>query len=130
MTKKHSTFQAILATIIAPLGLILVLISTAVPFFMMHIQEAQSAYPWVYSVGAFLLLVARLFTPYTGKDLRLKRLYRIESWIPAIFLVGVFFLFYKQELRDWMAFTLAGAIIQIYTSIAIPLRESKVSKQN
>ena len=32
--------------------------------------------------------------------------------------------------RDWLAFTLAGGIIQIYTSIMIPRVEAKSRKEN
>lgn len=73
----------------------------------------------------------RLFTPYQGRDFRLKRLHRIESWIAIIFCVGAFFLFYNNglQLRDWLAFTLAGAALQIFTSLAIPMREARLAKE-
>lgn len=110
------------------MALLLVLGATAVPFFLHDIELARTAFPYVFSAGALLLLLARLFTPYRGKDSQLKRLHRIESWSAIIFCVAAFFLFYNPyQLRDWLSFTLAGAVIQIITSIAIPLRESKLA---
>lgn len=118
----------ILNNIIVPVALLLVLGATAVPFFLHDIELARTAFPYVFSAGALLLLLARLFTPYRGKDSQLKRLHRIESWSAIIFCVAAFFLFYNPyQLRDWLSFTLAGAVIQIITSIAIPLRESKLA---
>ena len=68
-----------------------------------------------------MLLIGRIFSSYKGDNLRLKRLYRIESWSAIFFCVAVFFMFYERAgARDWLAFTLAGGAIQIYTSIMIP----------
>lgn len=118
----------ILNNIIVPVALLLVLGATAVPFFLHDIELARTTFPYIFSAGALHLLLARLFTPYRGKDPQLKRLHRIESWSAIIFCVAAFFLFYNPyQLRDWLSFTLAGAVIQIITSIAIPLRESKLA---
>ena len=101
--------------LIVPFGLLLILLATVAPFFLRD-------YEW-----ALILLIARLMQRRTASDLRLRRLYRLEVWVAVIFCVAAFFLFYPgAELRDWIAFTLAGAALQAYTSIAIPARESKV----
>ena len=110
-----------------PSGLLLILAATAAPFFLSGHDWAQEAYPYVYIAGALILLVSRLFQKHPKTDdLRLRRLYRLEVWVAVIFCVAAFFLFYPgAALRDWIAFTLAGAALQAYTSIAIPNRESK-----
>lgn len=123
----HSKRSLLVDNMLIPLGMLLILLSTAVPFFMRGNATAIKIYPYVYAAGAVLLLLLRLFTPYKGKDLRLKRLYRIDAWVPVFFCAAAFFLFYPgAEMRDWIAFTLAGAALRIFTSIAIPLRESKL----
>lgn len=100
------------------IGMLLVVAGTLSPLMGGHV----SLYRWIYGVGAALLLVTRILTPYTGKSLRLKRLYRIESWAALFFCVATFFMFYQPGImRDWLVFTLAGGAIQIYTSIMIPL---------
>lgn len=54
-------------------------------------------------------------------SLRLKRLYRLETWSALFFCVGTFFIFYDRAgVSDWLAFTLAGGAVQAYTSIMIP----------
>lgn len=125
---KNSIVRPRLAAVGAPLALLVIFLATLVPFFLIEQQWAREAFPYVYSAGALALLIVRLFTPFKGSDMRLKRWHRIESWTAIIFCVGAFFLFYNpHQLRDWLAFTLAGAVLQAITSIAIPAREKKLS---
>lgn len=125
---KNCIARPRLAAVGAPLALLMIFLATLVPFFLMGQQWAREVFPYVYSAGALALLLVRLFTPFKGSDMRLKRWHRIESWTAIIFCVGAFFLFYNpHQLRDWLAFTLAGAVLQAITSIAIPAREKKLS---
>jgi len=88
-------------------------------------------YHYLYAAGALISLVTQLFSPYKGKDLRLKRLYRIQSWSSIFFCVAAFFLFWPgSAMRDWVAFTLAGAAVRCYTSIAIPKRQQRLSDES
>lgn len=112
---------------LVPAALFLVLAATAVPFLLPHTPRAMASYRYVYAAGAVILLLARLFTPFRGKDLRLRRLHRIEAWSAIFFCAGCAFMFIPGGTgRDWIAFTLAGAAIQIFTSIAIPRREASL----
>lgn len=116
--------------VIAPLGLLMVLAATAVPFFLHNTAWALTAYPYVYAAGALIVLIARILVPKKDSDFRLKRLKRLDVWIGIIFCVAAVFLFYPgASPRDWLAFTLAGAALQVYTSMAIPARENKLSKK-
>lgn len=112
--------------LIVPFGLLMILLATVAPFFLRDYSWALDSFRYVYCAGALILLIARILQkrPSTT-DLRLRRLYRLEVWVAIIFCVGGFFAFYSTGLRDWIAFTLAGAALQAYTSIAIPARESK-----
>lgn len=79
---------------------------------------------YVFAVGSVLTLLARLFqaAPPAGTPVRIKRLLRLESWSALLFCVAAFFAFYNRTVaRDWLAFTLAGAAIQIYCSLALSL---------
>lgn len=87
---------------------------------------------YVFAAGAALTLLARLFQPSTpqGTPMRIKRLLRLESWSALLFCVAAFFAFYSAPgLRDFLAFTLAGAAIQVYCSIAIGIAGRKVPNQ-
>lgn len=112
--RQPSTIMVVIIT----LGLLLIVAGTFMPIFN-YLQG--SIYRYIYAAGAVMLLAGRLFTPYTGKVMRVKRLTRIEAWSAIFFCVAAFFMFYEPRVaRDWLAFTLAGGAIQIYTSIMIP----------
>lgn len=106
-------------------GLIIILAAT------MLALTGKCALWWryVYGVGALSLIAGRLMSPYRGDVYRVKRLSRIEVWSAIFFCVALFFMFYPgANNRDWLAFTLAGGIIQVYTSIMIPYVESRQPK--
>lgn len=124
---KNSVVRPRLAAVGAPMALLVIFLATLVPFLLMDNEVAREVFPYVYSAGALALLLVRLFTPFKGTDLKLKGWHRIESWTAIIFCVAAFFLFYNpHQLRDWLAFTLAGAVLQAISSIAIPAREKKL----
>ena len=109
------------------IGMLLVAAGTVMPLLMQG--TGSDLYKYVYAGGALMLLIGRIFTTYKGDNLRLKRLYRIEGWSAIFFCVAVFFMFYEDaSSRDWIAFTLAGGAIQIYTSIMIPRTIAKGDK--
>ena len=121
-TKQPSAFILWMITI----SMLLIVAGTVLPLF----NTGGILFKYIYATGALLLLIGRLFTPYKGDDLRIKRLYRIETWSAIFFCVAVFFMFYEGAGRtDWLAFTLAGGIIQIYTSIMIPRAIAKAEKK-
>lgn len=136
MTSRHinskpSRLTLIMANIVAPIGLLAVFAATAAPFFMADVPWARQAYPFVYAAGAFILLVARLLCIYPTDDIKLRRLYRLDKWSPVIFMVGAALLFYNPStLRDWLAFTMAGAALQVYTGFAIPARQAKLARSS
>lgn len=113
-----------LSLILVILGMLAIAAGIVMPLFTHDISSDWFRY--IYSAGALLLLTGRLISPYEGKDLRLKRLYRIEAWAALFFCVAAFMLFYNPySIRDGLAFTLAGGLIQCYTSIMIPIAARK-----
>lgn len=128
-TKQSSQFFLALISI----GLLLIMAGTLMPLFgiMKSFSSGAETFKYVYAIGAGLLLIGRIFSPYKGDNFRVKRLSRIEFWSALFFCVAVFFMFYNQAGQtDWLAFTLAGGILQIYTSIMIPRTLAKEQKQN
>lgn len=105
-------------------GLLLIAVGILLPLLGIDIKTAR----WIYSAGAILTLFGRLMTPCRETSLRVRRLHRIQSWSAIFFCVGAFFMFYPGAgAADWLAFTMAGAAIVIYTSIMIPLAQRKES---
>lgn len=110
--------------ILVTVGLLMIAAGTLIPIFQGHdtlYRDLPPAFKYIYSAGALILLVSRICNGYKGKVLRLKRLHRIEVWSALFFCVAAFFLFYEKDTtRNWLAFTLAGAGIQVFTSFMIP----------
>lgn len=102
---------------LAVAGLLLILTATAMPLFRLQ----GDLFRYLYAAGALCVFIGRLFNPCPDTNIRVRRLYRIEVWAGVIFCVGAFFMFYRQAgAMDWMAFTLAGGVIEAYASIMIP----------
>lgn len=112
------------ASLTVILGLILVMAGLSMPLMLNSYQG--DTFRYVFAAGAMLSLLGRLFSPtYKGSDLRLRRLMRLQSWSAIFYCVAAFFCFYeKTNLRDWIAFTLAGAVVQIVCSVMIGIRTS------
>lgn len=103
---------------IVTIGLLLIVAGTVMPILCV----ATDAWKYIYGSGALILIIGRLLTPApAGVSLRVKRLCRLETWSALLFCVATFFMFYPGAGNsDWLAFTLAGGVIQAYTSIMIP----------
>lgn len=111
------------------IGLLLVAAGVLLPILSGDILN--NTFRYIFAVGAGLTLIARLYQqePPAGTPLKIKRLTRLESWSALLFCVAAFFAFYSApQLRDWLAFTLAGAAIQIYASIALTLAGRKKTR--
>lgn len=109
---------------LSTLGLLAIVAGTMIPLFFGEVEnysQLPQFYKFIFGTGAIMLLIARLMNRYTGCVVRVKRLFRIETWSALFFCVATFFLFYEpNSSRDWLAFTLAGGALQIFTSIMIP----------
>ena len=65
---------------------------------------------------------------YEGKNFRVKRLHGLERMSALLYCVSAYLLFnYGNEWggTDWIAFLLAGALVQIYASYMIGREEKK-----
>ena len=98
-------------------GMLLILAGIFIPFIT---GPREEAYKYVFAAGAALNLIGRLFTGYDGKNLRIKRLLRIETWASLFFCVAVYFMFADPDPRNWIVFVLAGGVLMAYASFMIP----------
>ncbi|MDE7467664.1 MAG: hypothetical protein K2M61_04845 [Muribaculaceae bacterium] len=105
--------------LIGSLGLLIVAIGTCIPLINGGFPESP-VYKIIFTAGAVICLLASLFTP-NPKDapLRARRWKRIENWSSIFFCVACFFVWYPHGTpRDWLAFTMAGAIIRVIVYVA------------
>lgn len=114
------------AKYVAITGLLLVMVAAVLPL----TGNRGDVFRYIYAAGAVLVFVGRLFNRCPVNSLRVKRLYRLEVWAGVVFCVGAFFLFYPSAgATDWMAFTLAGGVIEAYASLMIPRAQANEGKK-
>ncbi len=116
-----------LSLLLVTVGLLAVMVASALP--LLHIGVGIFGY--IYAAGAALLLVGRFMSqPGKGEPLRVRRLGRMEIWTALVFVAGAVFIFLPQASgRDWIAFTLAGGVLTLYTSIMLPRERAKALKK-
>lgn len=98
-------------------GFMLIAVGCILPFFL---GPQAVAYKIVYAIGAALMLTGRILTPNPATDLRVRRLIRLQTWSTLFFAVAAFFMWYSNDPRDWLVFTLSGAMVQCYVSLMLP----------
>lgn len=113
---------------VVTLGLLAVVVATLLP--LLRVQG--DTFRYVYAAGALAMLIGRFASrPPQGVSLRLRRMLRMETWTAVIFAVGAVFVWLPQSgSRDWIAFTLAGGILLVYTSVMIPRLAKKEGGQD
>lgn len=97
-------------------GMLLILAGLIIPFFT---GPQEPVYKYIYGAGAVLNLAGRVFTRYDGRDIRLKRLLRIEVWAALFFCAALYFMFTDPNPRSWIALVLAAGVLMAYTSFMI-----------
>lgn len=86
-------------------------------------------YAWIYGSGALLSLAGRIFMRAPRSSTVLRRLYRIETWSSIFFCAAAVFMYMRTAPRDWIALTLAGGMVMLYTSIRIPREIRKAQRE-
>ena len=104
-----------ITTIAANIGLLVIAAAIATPIIVGGYFEDQ-LHTWLAVAGAAIYLIATLLRPGLPGDapLSMRRWNRIEAWTAIIFAAGAAMLFTPYtDVRDWIAFTLAGAVLKI-----------------
>lgn len=108
------------------LGLLVMLVVV-----LLRVLDIQLAYDrYCFAFGAVLTLAERLTERYRGKNLRIARLYRMGKVSSLLYCTAAFFLFSPNgKWQDCLAFLVAGAVMQIYVSIAYEYEVKKEQKK-
>lgn len=127
-----------LVEVVASVGLLLVLFSMVAPFVQGFFGTSLMWARWVYAAGALVYTASRAVNVNASSDsMRLRRMRRMEFWAGVCFIAGAAFWFYKLQcyadlpvgilavMNQTVAFTMAGAVIQIVASWLIAARMKK-----
>lgn len=113
-------------------AMLMIAVAAAMPILGIA-REHIMALRYVFAAGAALAFIVRLTETYDGSNTRLRRLHRLERMSALLYCVSAFLLFFygdSQGGKDWIAFLLAGAVMQIYSSYMIQYEQNKENKKN
>ena len=123
MTDKSK--NALLGWLLA-IGMLAMFVTAVLPLADVYWEYSK----YVFGLGAALVFMVRLVERYDGDNLRIKRLYRMQRISALLYCVSAFLLIYPGfNTRDWLAFLLAGAVLQIYAMFTIDHELKKERKK-
>ncbi len=107
-----------IGNIVLCVSMTVLMAATVVPLFTNSMPAWQR---YLLAAGALGTLVAQFFIPSPSDDLRVRRLSRMNAWAAIVYCVAAYCLFspYPDMQRSWVAFLLAGAVLQIYATLMI-----------
>ena len=112
-----------ISNIFVLVGLLLMVVMAITPLLVNH-DINMELMKWIFTTGAIIVLVGRLIGIYRGSSLRIKRLHGILIFSAILYCASASSMFIFQGTNNWIAFLLAGLIVQMYASWMID-RESK-----
>lgn len=113
-----------LSNILVVIGLLIMAVMALLPLLNINREWMR----WAFAVGAVLVLVARILGIYRGPSLRVKRLHRILISSGILYCASALMMFISSGTNDWIAFLLAGLVMQIYASWMIDRETEKTDK--
>lgn len=113
-----------LANVMVIIGLLAMAVMALLPLLNINMEWMR----WVFAAGAIIVLAARIIGNYNGPALRIKRLHRILISSGILYCASALMMFISRGSNDWIAFLLAGLVIQIYASWMIDRETDKSEK--
>lgn len=113
-----------LSDVLVLIGLLIMAVMALLPLLNIN----QEWMRWAFAAGAVIVLVARVLGMYRGPHLRIKRLHRILISSGILYCASALMMFISQGTNDWIAFLLAGLVMQGYASWMIERETEKTEK--
>jgi phosphatidylglycerophosphate synthase len=98
--------------IILPVSALLILAAAAGYFFI----PAVAGYLMIAGVAGYAAVT--LASPYPGKSLRGKRLFRIQLFAVLLMAASAYLMY--EQMNQWVVTLLLSAIFTLYTSVMLP----------
>ena len=113
-----------LSDVLVLIGLLIMAVMALLPLLNVN----QEWMRWTFAAGALIVLVARIMGVYRGSSLRIKRLHRILISSAILYCASALMMFISHGTNDWIAFLLAGLVMQCYASWMIDREVKKEEK--
>ncbi len=108
-----------ISNIMVVIGLFIMAVMALLPLLNINLEWMR----WVFAAGTLIVLVARILGNYNGPSLRIRRLHRILISSGILYCASALMMFISRGTNDWIAFLLAGIVIQLYASWMIEREE-------
>lgn len=111
-----------ISNLLVIVGLLIMLVMAILPLLNINLMWMR----WAFAAGAAIVLVARIVgASYNGPVLRIKRLHRLLILSAILYCGSAATMFYSPGTNDWIAFLLAGLVMQVYASWMIDYENKK-----
>ena len=122
MTQEH---RIATSNVLVAVGLLVMVVMAIMPLLNLNHPWMR----WAFAVGAFIVLVGRALGLRRDVSLRARRLYHLLVTSALLYCVSAAMRFYSSGINDWIAFLLAGVVMQLYASWMID-REAKKTENS
>lgn len=112
-----------LSNLLVVAGLLVMAVMALLPLLDINQQWMR----WAFAAGAVIVLAGRIIGAYNGPVLRIKRLHRILISSGILYCASAAMMFVSRGRNDWIAFLLAGLVMQIYASWMIDYENKRNS---
>ena len=116
-----------LSNILVIVGLLIMAVMAVMPLLVNHNINMETM-RWGFTAGAFIVLVGRLTGFYRGSSLRIKHLHGILIFSALLYCASASMMFIFQGTNNWIAFLMAGLVVQMYASWMIDRETKKTEK--
>jgi hypothetical protein len=113
-----------ISNLLVIVGLFIMMVMAVMPLLNINLMWMR----WAFATGAAIVLVARIVGIYNGPALRIKRLHRLLIVSALLYCASAAMMFYSRGTNDWIAFLLAGLVMQVYASSMIDHEDKKKQK--
>jgi len=116
--------RTLIANIMVLVGLLLIVVTAVLNLFVDDAEWMR----WAFAAGALIVLVGRIVGVENGPTLRIKRLHRILISSGILYCASAAMMFIPGGGNNWIAFLLAGVVMQMYASWMIEREQQKTEK--
>ena len=119
LTQEH---RIATSNVLVAVGMLVMVVMAIMPLLNLN----QPWMRWAFAAGAFIVLVGRAIGLRRDVSLRVRRLYHLLVTSALLYCGSAATMFYSSGPNDWIAFLLAGVVMQLYATWMID-REAKKS---
>jgi peptidoglycan/LPS O-acetylase OafA/YrhL len=116
--------RIVFSNILIVIGLLIMVIMALLPL-LDNSGINMELMRWGFTMGAIMVLIGRLVGIYRGSSFRIKRLHSILIFSALLYCASASMMFIFQGTNNWIAFLLAGLVVQMYASWMIDRENSK-----